>query len=166
MGAGKSTAGRELATALSWRFLDLDSLIQEQTGSAIPALFETRGEPAFRRLESLMLARALGQHEAVIALGGGAPETLTNRLLLEQTPGTRVVFLRAPFPALFDRCMLDALSAGALTRPNLQDPALAEIRFQSRQIYYRRIAHLTVDTLHQTSQQTTEAIRFALRSAG
>ena len=41
----------------------------------------------FRRLESTALASALGRTATVLALGGGTPELLTNRLLLEQTPG-------------------------------------------------------------------------------
>ncbi len=162
MGAGKSTVGRLLAAELDWRFLDLDHLIEEHSGSTVSALFTTIGEAGFRRLESLLLARSLGQQQVVIALGGGAPETQGNRLLVEQTPGTRVVFLRAPFPALFDRCMLEAVASGSLHRPNLQDPLLAETRYRDREILYRRLAHSTVDTLQQTPEQTVAAVRVAL----
>lgn len=163
MGAGKSTVGRALAQMLQWQFLDLDTLIEVHTGLSITDLFEQHGEAAFRRIESRMLAQALGWQRAVIALGGGAPETLTNRLLLEQTPGTRVIFLRAPFPTLFDRCMLEAVAAGAVHRPNLRDPALAAVRFEQRQLLYARIAHITCDTLDQTPDQAAEMIQLALR---
>lgn len=163
MGAGKSTVGRSLAYSLGWRFLDLDTLIEGRSGDSIPNLFRTLGEPAFRRQESLALVHALGQSNLVIALGGGAPETLANRLLLEQTPGTRTVFLTGPFRVLFDRCMLQA-AAGALLRPNLQDPLLAESRFHSRQVLYRRLANLTVDTSSLSPAEVTENLRTALAS--
>src|ERR1700716_2717173 len=58
-----------------------------------------------RLLASSALASALGHNHTVLALGGGTPEELTNRLLLEQTPATFTIFLDAPFPTLFDRCM-------------------------------------------------------------
>ncbi len=153
MGAGKSTIGRLLAARLNWQFLDLDAHLEARTGATIPQLFERHGEAHFRRLESSALASALGQNHTVLALGGGTPEELTNRLLLEQTPATFTIFLDAPFPTLFDRCMLQDIA-----RPVLADPTAAQLRFQKRHPLYRRLANLTLDTADQTPEQTVEAI--------
>jgi len=90
MGAGKSTVGRLLAERLGWEFLDLDVLVESRSGLTVPEIFSTHGEAHFRRLESQELAAALGRGNIVLALGGGAPESLTNRLLLEQTPATAI----------------------------------------------------------------------------
>jgi shikimate kinase len=151
MGAGKSTIGRLLAARLNWTFLDLDSHLEARTGTTIPQLFERHGEAYFRRLESTALASALGQNDTVLALGGGTPEELTNRLLLEQTPATFTIFLDAPFPTLFDRCMLQNIA-----RPVLEDPAAAQLRFAKRHPLYRRLANLTIDTANLTADQTVE----------
>ncbi|WP_305794657.1 shikimate kinase, partial [Granulicella sp. L60] len=86
MGAGKSTIGHLLAARLHWNFLDLDAHLESRTNATIPQLFELHGEARFRRLESTALASALALSNTVLALGGGTPEDLTNRLLLEQTP--------------------------------------------------------------------------------
>ena len=94
MGAGKSTVGRLLAARLNWQFLDLDAHLEARTGATIPQLFERHGEAHFRRLESTALASALGRDHTVLALGGGTPEELTNRLLLEQTPATFTILGR------------------------------------------------------------------------
>jgi shikimate kinase len=153
MGAGKSTIGRLLAARIGWNFLDLDTHLESRTNATIPQLFEQHGEARFRRLESTALASALGYSNIVLALGGGTPEDLTNRLLLEQTPATFTIFLDAPFPTLFDRCVLQEIA-----RPVLEDPAAAQLRFERRHPLYRRMAGLTIATSDQTPAQTVEAL--------
>ncbi len=160
MGAGKSTIGRLLATRLNWSFLDLDAHLEARTGATIPQLFAQHGEAHFRRLESSALASALGRDHTVLALGGGTPEELTNRLLLEQTPATFTVFLDAPFPTLFDRCMLQDIA-----RPVLADPAAAQLRFNKRHPLYRRLANLTIDSANLTADQTIDALLLGLGHA-
>jgi shikimate kinase/3-dehydroquinate synthase len=70
MGAGKSTIGREVAQRTGRPFLDTDEEIEKRHGP-IPELFG-RGEPEFRRLEEEVVAEAIAEPDAVIALGGGA----------------------------------------------------------------------------------------------
>lgn len=157
MGAGKSTIGRILASRLGWNFLDLDSHLEQRTGATIPELFERHGEDRFRRLESTALASALGHSNTVLALGGGTPEGLTNRLLLEQTPATFTIFLDAAFPVLFDRCMMQGIA-----RPVLEDPDAAQLRFATRHPLYLRLAHLTIDTGGITPEETVDSLIAAL----
>ncbi len=157
MGAGKSTIGRLLAKSLGWKFLDLDNHLEQRTGSTIADIFTHHGEARFRRLESTALASALTHNQTVIALGGGTPESLTNHLLIEQTPGTFTIFLDAPFPTLFDRCVLQAT-----TRPVLADPEAARSRFSHRRPLYLRLAGLTIDTTNLTPEETVTALLTAL----
>ena len=158
MGAGKTTVGRMLAESLGWEFLDLDAHIEQRTGSTVPELFTLHGEPKFRRLESTALANALTRQQTVLALGGGTPEQLTNRLLLEQTPGTIVIFLDAPFETLFDRCMLQSFASPEHIRPVLASPDDARARYNQRQPHFRRLAHHILVTGELTPAETTDAI--------
>src|SRR3984885_6827604 len=141
MGAGKSTIGRLLAARLNWQFLDLDAHLEARAGATIPQLFERHGEAHFRPPETAAPASPLGHNPSVRAPGGGTPEELTNRLLLEQTPATFTIFLDAPFPALFDRCILQDTP-----RPVLADPEAAHTRYTTRHPLYKRLAGLTIDT--------------------
>ncbi len=158
MGAGKTSVGRLLASALGWDFLDLDAHLEARAGATIADLFSKHGEAHFRRLESSALANALARPHTVLALGGGTPEELTNRLLLEQTPGTAVIFLDAPFETLFDRCMLQSFASPEHIRPVLASPAEAEARFRNRQPLYRRLAKLTVPTAELTPDAASARI--------
>ncbi|SEC39256.1 shikimate kinase [Terriglobus roseus] len=161
MGAGKSTVGRLLAAELGWQFADVDAEVEQRYGSSISQIFLEVGEAEFRKRESAAIARVLGRRNIVIALGGGAPETLTNRLLLEQTSRTAVVLLDAPFEVLFDRCVLQE---GAAVRPLLLDAQLAAERFRLRAPVYRRCAKHLVDTADQQPQQTVAAVLKLLRA--
>ena len=158
MGAGKTTVGRILATSLGWSFLDLDDHLEARAKTSIPDLFALHGESHFRRLESSALANALSHTHTVIALGGGTPEQLTNRLLLEQTPGTAVIFLDAAFPTLFDRCMLQSFTSPDHIRPVLASPAEAEARFHARQPLYRRLARITLPTTELSPAEAAAAL--------
>ena len=104
------------------------------------------------------LAALLGRTRIVIALGGGAPEDLGNRLLLEQTPNTEVVFLAAPFAILVARCETQALEPNAIARPVLADREKAAQRFETRQRIYQRIANHKLETSTMSPDETLEAL--------
>ena len=84
MGVGKTTIGRKLAKALKLPFIDTDNLISDEHGP-IPAIFEERGEPTFRKLEEEALEKAI-RESAVVATGGGAViSALTRKRLKDVT---------------------------------------------------------------------------------
>ena len=163
MGSGKTTIGAGVAEQMGWKFVDLDHEIERREGRTVPQIFAESGEAEFRRLESAALASLLGRRRIVLALGGGAPEELGNRLLLEQTPRTAVVYLAAPFDVLLDRCLRQT---EATERPVLADRALAARRFQVRQRHYARIASHTVDTAELAPEATVDAVLAALAGLG
>ncbi|HSG98621.1 MAG TPA: shikimate kinase [candidate division Zixibacteria bacterium] len=84
-GAGKSAVGALLAQRIGWPFVDLDLSIARRRGLSIGAIFERLGEREFRRLECVALRRALqSRRRTVIALGGGALLSATNRSLVRR----------------------------------------------------------------------------------
>ena len=88
MATGKSSVGRRLAIVLGYDFLDLDTLIAAEEGMPISQVFSTRGEGAFRALETRMVERVAGRTGCVVATGGG---TIVNPRNLETLKRSGVV---------------------------------------------------------------------------
>jgi shikimate kinase len=163
MGSGKTTVGRMLAERLGWAFHDLDTEVERRAGKRVPEIFAESGEAAFRRQESAALAGLLGRSHTVVALGGGAPETLGNRLLLEQTPKTAVVYLAAPLETLVARCERQAAAAEGTERPLLGEAAA---RFKARHPLYERIAKHKVITTDATPEAVVDLLLDVLENRG
>ena len=73
MGAGKTSVGRLAAEQLHFDYLDTDEVIQSRTGRTITEIFSTDGEPAFRKMESDLVAELAARTKTVISTGGGLP---------------------------------------------------------------------------------------------
>ena len=86
-GSGKSAVGRRLASTHKAEFVDLDEVIEQRAGAAIPEIFDAEGEAGFRTREREAVA-GLGPADRsvavvrVVATGGGAVLDPRNRWLL------------------------------------------------------------------------------------
>ncbi|TFV50405.1 shikimate kinase [Blastococcus sp. TF02A-35] len=80
--SGKTTVGTEVAAARGLAFRDTDRDVEAETGTTVADLFVEHGEPHFRSLEERAVARAVGEHTGVLALGGGAVTSAATRELL------------------------------------------------------------------------------------
>ncbi len=141
MGAGKSTIGRSLATALGVGFHDSDSLIEERSGATIAWIFDVEGESGFRDRETTILRELAGTRAAVIATGGGAVIREENRRLI--TAMGRVVYLETSVRQQLARTRRDR------KRPLLNTAdreTVLRTLFAARDPLYREVADLIVRT--------------------
>jgi len=85
MGAGKTTIGTLLASALGSDLFDTDEAIENKTGDRIPSIFKRRGEMFFRKMEHQVI-REMGAEPSrrIYALGGGAVTAARNRSILKR----------------------------------------------------------------------------------
>jgi len=155
MGSGKTTVGPLVARHLGWKFIDVDDVIEEETGVKIAEIFARYGEPAFREREHAMIARLVAADGLVLALGGGAIERAETRDLLLNAPTTLLVHLQVELATTLARCI-----GTESIRPVLADQTNLATRYERRLPLYRT-AHVSipVDTL--TPDQVTEAILHA-----
>ena len=72
MGSGKSSIGNLVSKKLDVPFIDVDSLIVENTRMSVSEIFEKKGENYFRILEEKITLKCLKRIRNVISLGGGA----------------------------------------------------------------------------------------------
>src|SRR5688572_8776822 len=95
MGSGKSAVGAAVAGRLGRQLVDVDDIIEAQTGMTVRQLWERGGEASYRPLESEVVVHSLSLPEPdVIAVPGGAVEDHVVRLALESAT-VFVVWLRA-----------------------------------------------------------------------
>lgn len=163
MGCGKSTVGSALATAVGYRFIDLDHFLELKHQATVPDLFKTKGVKAFRDLEHQALVEVLQTNTpTVLSLGGGTPCYHDNISLLQQA--TNKVFYLESSPAvlaarLFPNKSSRPLIAHIQTEQELQQ-FIAKHLFE-RQPYYRQANH-QVDVATRDVDQLVNQIRSLL----
>lgn len=101
MGSGKTTMGRELASALGLTFIDLDTFLEEKYFRTIPQIFAEEGEAGFRMKERKVLEEVSDFDHVIIATGGGAPCFFDNIDLMNNSG--ICIFLDVDVSSLVDR---------------------------------------------------------------
>jgi XRE family aerobic/anaerobic benzoate catabolism transcriptional regulator len=71
-GAGKSTLGTGLAERLDMPFLELDRLIEQDSGLTLNLIFDFRGQAGFRELERHCLDDVIGRYPSFVLATGGS----------------------------------------------------------------------------------------------
>jgi len=156
-GAGKSTVGALVATALGVAFRDTDSDIEATAGKPIPDIFIEDGEAAFRTFERAAVATALASFDGVLALGGGAVLSEETRARLR---GHRVVYLSVELADAVGRV---GLGQG---RPLLTVNPRATLKFllDQRRPLYQEVASVTVVTDGRAPREIADEVLAALNA--
>ncbi len=165
-GCGKTTVARLLGRRLGLSAIDADDVLEVRAGRSIAALIADEGEPAFRDLESAILAELLAGPPAVLATGGGVVLREINRARLRSS-GRPVVWLRADAGVVRSRLAADPTTASR--RPGLTgaDP-LAEVAgaLAARAPLYGEVADVAFDATTDDAEQIAERILGWLDASG
>jgi shikimate kinase len=180
MGCGKSSVGRKLSQLLCCSFMDLDAVIETQTGRSIPEIFASDGETAFRDIERDVLTDVLSATMAVssrgpliLSLGGGTVMTPECEKLIHEN--TLCVYLRTSVETLVSRLSSEAegrpmLNAGRTQHdviPSEAEESISQaealkVRIESlivqRASTYERTAHIIIDTDSHTIDSLAEEL--------
>lgn len=116
-GVGKSTVGQALAEALGYRFVDLDSYIEQQAMLFVDEIFHLYGESYFRALETNCLMEISKISDGVIACGGGIVQTRKNKEIMD---GHRI-YLKTSLDEVEKRLLDSPIERPVLASKNLRD---------------------------------------------
>ncbi|MEG8946565.1 shikimate kinase [Rosettibacter firmus] len=131
MASGKSTIGPILSNVLGLDFYDLDQEIEEFEKSTIVEIFEKKGEPYFRNLESEILKKLTQKDNVVISLGGGTITFPDNYELMKNTG--KIIYLKVSPEEIYKRLK------NKTDRPLLREFVLGEA---SKEEFMKRINEL------------------------
>jgi shikimate kinase len=120
MGSGKSTAGKRLAMRLKYSFIDMDRVIEEESGMPINRIFDEKGEEEFRRMEHELIKRISGMEDVVVSTGGGVPCHLDNMEIINKNGIS--IYLKMTAEDLLNR-----LKGSKYERPLIRDLSTAEL---------------------------------------
>jgi shikimate kinase len=154
MGSGKTTIGRNLARRTGYRFVDIDSVLEDRAGRSIAEVFEAEGEAAFRRREADVLAELLDDEGVVLSCGGGVVVTEANRERLKDK--ATVVYLKAEPLDIFER-----VGDTGDKRPLLRtDDPMAEIGrlLGEREPLYLEVAEIIVETTDKEIDEVVDEV--------
>jgi shikimate kinase len=121
MASGKSSKGPALARNLGLPFVDLDEEIARREGMSISALFKSRGEAGFRRIEhQYLLEYGLRTAGFVMATGGGTPSYFDHMALMNHWGVT--VYLKVE-----ENILVGRLKADRARRPLISELSESEL---------------------------------------
>jgi shikimate kinase/3-dehydroquinate synthase len=135
MGAGKTTAAWNAATALHTEPRDVDAILEQRLGKPIARIFEEDGEGAFRAAEEQLTLELLADPATrSISLGGGAIGSDRIRAALAER---FVVWLDVPLETAWERVR-------SSDRPLARDQATFERLYNERLPLYAALADAVV----------------------
>lgn len=162
MGSGKTTVGIRLSYKLKRVVEDTDKLIEKKENVSISEIFSTRGEEAFRKMETACLRELLSSgQERIISTGGGLPTRKENHALLKRL-GT-VVYLQISPECVWERLKDDT------QRPLLQcENPLGKIQelLSKRASLYEEAADIVVNVDGKNMEQVLAEIMEKLEACG
>jgi shikimate kinase len=148
MGSGKSTVGMELAIALGYKFIDLDSHIEFLEDKPISEIFKGKGEIYFRKLENRILKDLVSsENSVIISTGGGTPCYGNIMEFLSSEEETVTVYLKTSLTVLVDRLFMERANRPLIAHIDDRVTLIDFIRKHlfERSFYYNQ-AKLNIDT--------------------
>ena len=104
MGAGKSVVGKLLSQINSFNFYDLDEYIEAKEGKKVSEIFNQNNEVYYRKIENKYLKEiSLLKDNKIISTGGGTPCFQNNFEIINESPNSTSIYLKANIDVLVNR---------------------------------------------------------------
>lgn len=104
MGAGKSVVGKLLSQINGFNFYDLDEYIEAKEGKKVSEIFNQNNEVYFRKIENKYLKEiSILKDNKIISTGGGTPCFQNNFEIINESPNSTSIYLKANIDVLVNR---------------------------------------------------------------
>ncbi len=158
-GVGKSTVGRILANRLSFKFIDIKEIIEQQEGNKIPFLVQTKGQSYVDRKEAELIAEVSCQENVIIATSSRSLLQEENFLCLQKN-GCLIWLTAEPAIVLLRTC--SSLKDRAVLLKSKDALQMIRSIMKERETGYQK-AEYVVDTSDLPPEQVVEQILHYLR---
>nr|QGT49660.1 shikimate kinase [uncultured Candidatus Melainabacteria bacterium] len=152
MGAGKTTIAQLLSEKLNIKYIDIDSLIEEQEDMKISTIFQNKGEKYFRQQEKETIFLTVQPENLIISLGGGALENKETREFLFKN--STIIYLKTTPETIYKR--IKDNTSRPLLCDNMSVEKIREILKIREKIY--KSASITINTDNKTPEKIVEEI--------
>ncbi len=133
-GSGKTRIGKKLAAALNRQFIDLDDAFAEEYGITPAEVIKTKGESAFRQMETELAKKILPRSGLIISTGGGIVTRPENFFYLRSN--SKVIYIKRPLETLKKQ--------NVSNRPVSQNTGIEKL-FEQRSPFYEAVCDETWD---------------------
>lgn len=161
MGSGKSTIASYLAENYGMEIMDMDQLIVEREGMAIPDIFAQKGEPYFRDAETSLLIEIQGEQNKVVSCGGGV--VLRDENVQAMKKSGQVVLLNAKPETILERVKDDDNRPLLWGNKNVQ---FIRDMMEKRQPKYEAAADLVIHTDGKSADEICKEIIEMINKTG
>lgn len=149
-GAGKSTVGKALASALSWAFMDSDHIIEAHYGTRLQDVADSMTKEDFLDVEAEIIRR-IGARRTVISTGGSV---VYRQAAMEHLQGLgHVVYLNVELPVILERISRNP-ERGLAIAPG----QTVEDLYNERRTLYEAAADFTVSCAGLSPDECTQII--------
>ena len=158
-GAGKSSLGSGLAERLEMPFLELDQLIEQESGLNLSLIFDFHGQSGFRQLERQCLEDVIARYPCFVMATGGS---------LVSEPGTFERLLSSCFTVWVKASpkehMERVIAQGDMRPMSNNREAMADLQriLAEREVLYSK-ADIQMDTAGRSQKESLEALIQTLR---
>jgi len=156
MGSGKTTIGKLLSNKLGYSFVDLDKIIEENSGVKINTIFEIEGEEGFRERELQVLSDCIEMDKVVISTGGGIVTNEKSRIHLIKH-NALIIYLKANLQTLCNRLKND--NSRPMLNVDNKEQVIEKI-LEDRDPYYKDLADMDVDT---SQMKSIDVVKFIIK---
>ena len=153
MGAGKTTIARLLAKQLGKTFYDSDLEIEKRVGVSLKWLYDLEGEEGLRRREEKVITELVRLHNIILSTGGDSINSVVIRDAL--SGHGLIIYIYISLKTQLARLKYDK------KRPFVPERNTEKILFDlwfSREVYYKKLADLTIEADHRPINAICNAI--------